>query len=192
MNKILSISLLVMLIVTTIALFATKENTGILPPDSSQGKAAIGGEFTLIDSAGKTVTDKTFRGKYMLVFFGFTHCPDICQTTLATFTSVLEIMKDKASLIAPIFISVDPENDTPDRIKTFLSNFDSRIVGLTGSETQTTQAAAAYKAYHSENGGSIDHSSFIYLMDKDGAYIAHFPYDISVDSLAEKLLEHVQ
>lgn len=207
MNKILSIFLLVMLCLTSVVLFSTRENAVRLPPDSSSGSAQVGGAFSLLDTEGKAVSDAAFRGKYMLVFFGFTHCPDICPTTLATFTSALPLLGDKAALVTPIFISVDAKNDTPVRMKEYLANFDARIVGLTGSEEQIKQAASAYKAYyaaqqpksaahgehdeHAAHTGMVDHSALIYLMNPQGEYITHFPYDVAPDMLVKKLLEKI-
>jgi len=187
MNKILSIALLLMLGFTSLLLLATKENATALPPDSTTGKAAIGGSFTLTDQNGNEVNDVQFRGKDMLVFFGFTNCPMICPTTMATVSSAMATLGEKADQIVPVFISVDPANDTPERIKEFLTNFDSRIVGLTGSEDAIKDAAAEYKAYFSETDGMMDHSTLIYWMDANGQYLTHFSYDVTPDELAAKL-----
>ena len=142
MNKILAIALLVMLAFTTVALLATKENDTVLPPDSSSGAAAIGGVFNLTNQNGKAVSDADFRGKKSLVFFGFTHCPDICPVAMATITAAMSALGDKADHITPIFITVDPVRDTPQVMKKYLSNFDKRIVGLTGTEEQVKQVKA--------------------------------------------------
>lgn len=209
MNKILSICLVLALLVTSIVLLNTKENAGAQPPDSESGVAQIGGAFTLTDANGKKVSDAQFRGKYMLVFFGFTRCPDICPVTMASITGAMEMLGGKAADVAPVFITVDPKYDTPAQMKKYLSHFDKRIVGLTGTEEQIKSAAAAYKAYyaekepeHSAHGahgdregggqeGGVDHSSFLYLMDKNGAYITHFPYDVAPDTLAKTLKEKI-
>jgi cytochrome oxidase Cu insertion factor (SCO1/SenC/PrrC family) len=193
MNRILSIFLMLMLLLTSIVLFSTKENASNLPPDSSSGKAQVGGAFTLIDSDGKTRSDTEFRGKNMLVFFGFTHCPHICPTTMATITSTMNLLGDKAALIAPIFITIDVKNDTPARLKEYFANFDPRIVGLTGSDEQIKAAASAYKTFYAEQeGGMMDHSSLLYLMNEQGEYVTHFAYDIAPDLLAKKLLENIK
>lgn len=218
MNKFLTFAVVLMLALTTISVFATKENANTLPTDSSSGKAAIGGAFTLTDSNGKSISDKDFRGKYMLVFFGFTHCPDVCPLTMATLTKTLELLGDKADSFAPVFISVDPKRDTSERMKEYLSNFDSRIVGLTGSMNDIKDVASLYKAFYSEvpekkaddahadhtkhaehmdhsahaaasDNYMVDHSSFIYLMSKEGEYITHFPHTIAPEELAKKLSE---
>ncbi len=192
MNKFLSVTLLLMLVITGISLLATRESTPSLPADSASGKASIGGAFTLIDRNGNSISDSEFRGKIMMVFFGFTHCPDVCPLTLATYTSTLELLGDKASLVAPVFITIDPARDTPERLKEFLANFDPRIIGLTGTEAQIKDVAALYKTYYSEEqGGMMNHSALIYIMGKDGAYIEHFPHTIAPEKLTKALLEVV-
>jgi protein SCO1/2 len=192
MNRFLSIVLLIMLLVTSVALFATKDNNVALPPDSSSGKATIGGAFTLTNQDGKQISDSEFRGKYMLVFFGFTRCPMICPTSMATITAALDILGDKAGSVAPVFITIDPQFDTPAQLKDFLANFSPKIIGLTGTPKQIEDVAAAYKAYYSEHDGAMDHSTFLYLMDGKGEYITHFPYDMAADELAKNISEHMK
>jgi len=161
------------------------------------GEAMIGGNFTLVDQQGKTVKDSDFRGRLMLVFFGFTHCPDICPVSTKTLSDAMGLLGDKADQVAPIFISVDPERDTPPVMKDYFSNFDSRMIALTGDAEQIRQVAGAYKAYYSKHEPkaeshdeghdhyTVDHSGFIYLMDRDGKYVTHFPYDASAQSIVE-------
>jgi len=194
MNKFLTIVLALMIVVTSFALFATRQNTQPVPEEISTGKANIGGAFILTDQNGERRSDDEFRGKYMMLFFGFTHCPDVCPLALATYTSTLQALGDKASGIVPIFITVDPARDTPSRIKEYLANFDSRIIGLTGTDTQIKDVAALYKTYHSEpdKDGMMDHSALIYIMDKNGEYIKHFPHTVSPDELTKALQEVVQ
>lgn len=195
MNKVLSIALLLMLFFTSAIIFTTKNNETSLPPDSSTGKAAIGGHFTLTGTDGKQVTDAQFRGKYMLVFFGFTRCPDICPTTMATLTKAMEILGSKADLFTPLFISVDSAYDTPAQVKTFLANFDHRIVGLSGSEAQIKDVTSRYKAFYSAQeggGGMMDHSALLYLMDKNGEYVTHYPSDTTPEALAKSLAGDVK
>lgn len=174
-----------MLVVTRNKFVDVKQNTG----SPSNGTALIGGDFSLLDQNGNTVSDKDFRGKIMLVFFGFTNCPDICPTTVMTLKKTLEFLGDDASAVAPIFISVDPQRDTPEVIKEYLKNVDQRIIGLTGSEAQIKQVLSAYKAYAakskiaSDSTYGVDHSGFIYIMDKNGVYIQHLPFDASVQDV---------
>lgn len=186
MNKFLTIAILIMLALTSVSLFATKEKNS-LPVDSGSGKAAIGGAFTLTDQHGKTVRETDFRGRDTLVFFGFTHCPEICPTTMATITRTMELLGDKAARIVPVFISIDPARDTPARLSEFMSSFDSRIVGLTGTDEQVKQVAAEYKAYYSGEGEMMNHSTLIYWMDKNGEYRQHFPYTVAPEELAAAL-----
>jgi protein SCO1/2 len=168
------------------------------PPVKSTGEALIGGPFTLVDGTGSTVTEKHFSGKYMLVFFGFTHCPDICPTSLLITKNALEHIGKKVENIVPVFITVDPERDTADVVGRYVKNFGPRFVGLTGTAEQIKKAADAYKVFYQkvEDKGSglgyvMDHSGFLYLMGPDGKYIAHFPHTITEQALAEGLEKHL-
>lgn len=169
---------------------------------STPGQAQIGGDFTLTDQSGKIVHAADFKGKVMLVFFGFTQCPDICPVTVATLSKTMSLLGDKADQVAPLFISVDPLHDTPAILKDFLSNFDHRMVGLTGTPEQIEQVAEAYKVYYSkpdvpadakpdDNKGeyAIDHSAFIYMMGKDGKYVRIFPYNATEQEMTQAV-EH--
>ena len=149
----------------------------------TSGEALIGSEFALIDHTGKAVTDEDFAGRWQLVFFGFTYCPDVCPTTLATVSAVLEELGDDAEQVAPLFVTVDPERDTPAVVAEYLANFDPRIVGLTGPPEQIKAAAKAFRVYYARvdkddlpDGYTMDHSAFLYLMDPDGDYAAHFSH----------------
>lgn len=176
--------------------------TGLLPAnhtDNGYGEAAIGGTFTLVDGNGNRVTEKQFRGRYMLVFFGFTHCPDICPTTLALMESALTTLGKKAELVTPIFITVDPERDTPKVVADYVKHFGKRMVGLTGSPDQIAKVVATYKVYASkiENENSalgymMDHSGFIYLMGPDGKYLAHFAQNTPEQAIVEQLKKYVK
>jgi protein SCO1/2 len=162
----------------------------------TSGKALIGGPFTLVDQNGKQVTDKDFRGRYMLVFFGYTHCPDVCPAELQVMSQALDDLGPKASEIVPVFVSVDPERDTPKVIGAYVKNFGPNFVGLTGSAEQVAQAAKAYLVLYSKffpngqankNDYSVDHSSFLYLMGKNGEYVTHFNFGTSPEKMAETL-----
>lgn len=148
---------------------------------SPQGKALIASAFSLVDHNGKAVTNEDFAGKWQLVFFGFTYCPDVCPTTLNDVTLVLEELGDDADQVQPLFITVDPERDTPEVMADYVANFDPRIVGLTGSPEQIKAAAKAFRVYYAKveqddlpGGYTMDHSAFLYLMSPDGAYATHF------------------
>jgi protein SCO1/2 len=172
-------------------------NPGAAPIESS-GQALIGGPFELIDQAGKTVTDRDFSGRYKLVFFGFTHCPDICPAELQVMVAALESLGDKADKVVPIFITLDPERDTPAVMGDYVKNFSPRLVGLTGSADAVAGAAKAYRVVYakvgdtgSANGYSVDHSALVYLMDPDGRYLAHFAYGTSAEAMAQGLRRYL-
>lgn len=165
-------------------------------PTISQGEALVGGAFTLIDQQGVSYTDAQLAGHWSLVFFGFTHCPDICPTALGTMSQALQQWdaKHPDQPITPVFITLDPERDTPATLQAYASNFHPRLVALTGSLAQVDTAAKAYKVYYQKTplGDSaaeytVDHSGYIYLMNPQGRYHAHFAYSITPDELNEKL-----
>ena len=158
----------------------------------------IGGPFKLIDQNGATRTDQDYRGKYMLVFFGYTYCPDVCPTTLAVMKSALEMMGSRAANIVPLFITVDPKRDTPAKLKSYLSSFGPRFVGLTGDDKAIAAVAREYRVYYqvhpAENGGdyTVDHSGVVYLMDAGGKFVANYTLDNSPDMMAQDLLKHLR
>ena len=163
------------------------------------GKATIGGPFEMIDHNGRQVSDKTFKGRYLLVFFGFTYCPDICPAALQTVTAALERMGPKADKISPLFVSVDPERDTPEVLKEYLSYFDTRITALTGSQEQVAAMVKTYRAYtrkvaNSEAPGdyTMDHSAFLYLMAPDGTFITHFSPATSFEQMADRIAKEIR
>jgi protein SCO1/2 len=155
-------------------------------------KVVLGGPFTLTDQDGAQRSDSEFRGKYMLVFFGYTFCPDVCPTTLAVMAAALDKMGSAADRIVPIFISVDPERDKPEVLKAYLSAFGPRFIGLTGTEEEIAAAAKAYRVYvqaHKDDGPNytVDHSGVVYLMDPSGAFLANYSLDASPETLAADL-----
>ncbi|WP_088348333.1 MULTISPECIES: SCO family protein [Rhodomicrobium] len=156
------------------------------------GKALIGGPFTLTNQKGERVSDTDFRGKYMLVVFGYTYCPDICPAELQLISSALDKLGTSADKVAPIFITIDPQRDTVEQIRQYIANFSPRIVGLTGTEEEIRAAASAYRVYYTKADGPasadsylMDHSTFIYLMNEQGEYVTHFPYGVTPEKLAE-------
>ena len=163
---------------------------------TSTGTALIGGPFTLTDQDGRKVTDKDFLGKYMLVFFGYTYCPDLCPTELQVMSAALDSLGAKADAIQPIFISFDPERDRPEVLKQYVSNFHPRLVGLTGTPEEVAAAAKAYRVYYSKVPNStapdtylMDHSTITYLMDSQGKFLKHFSYSTDSTALAKALEE---
>ena len=168
-----------------------------LLPSAAQtvsGKALVGGPFSLTDSSGKHVTDKDFRGRNMLVFFGFTSCPDICPASLQLMSTVLDKLGPKADRITPIFITIDPERDTAPKLDEYMKHFSSRIVGLTGTPEEIAAAAKAYRVYYNKVPNKVvlgdytmDHTGIIYLMDANGDYVTHFTPATPVDDMTAKL-----
>jgi len=157
--------------------------SGNAPAQTVTGKATIGGPFNLVDQTGKPVTDKDFRGKEMLVFFGFTHCPDVCPAGLQVMSAALDKLGNRASDIVPIFITVDPERDTPEKMAAYVANFSPRLIGLTGSASEVAATAKAYRVFYQKVPNekdpanySVDHSAIFYLMGKDGSLLAPIPH----------------
>jgi protein SCO1/2 len=169
-------------------------------------EAPIVGRFDLTDDAGRPVTDAAYRRGYMLVYFGYTYCPDICPTELAKMSMALErferVSPDRAAKVTPIFISVDPERDSPAVLKDYGDHFHPRLVTLTGTPAQLKAAAQAYKVYFAkvfpderarETGTYLmDHSSRIYLMGPDARYVTHFSAGASAEDIAAELDRRVQ
>jgi len=148
------------------------------PRVTSSGTASVGGPFTLVDQQGRTVADDAFRGRWMLVFFGFTHCPDVCPTALSDMSATLTELGAAADKVQPIFITVDPERDTVEAMSQYVANFDPRIVALTGTPEQIAQAAKAYRVYYKKvpqgDDYTMDHTGILYLMDPQGRFMTHF------------------
>jgi len=165
---------------------------------ASIGQATVGGPFSLVDQDGKRVTDQDFRGRYMLVFFGFTYCPDVCPSALQVISAALDKLGDKASRVTPVLITVDPERDTPEQLKSYVASFHPRLVGLTGTPQEIEAVARAYRAYYrkvkderSTAGYTIDHTSIIYLMGPDGRFVSHFTHVSSVDTIVAGLSRYL-
>lgn len=157
----------------------------------------MGGPFQLVDQDGRKVTEADLRGKPTLMFFGFTFCPEVCPTTLTELTGWLKALGPDADRLNVVFVSVDPERDTPAQLKTYLSNFDPRIRGLTGTPEQVAQAAKAYRVYYRKvpvEGGeyTMDHSSMIYLFDKDGGFVEPIGYGEAGDRAMAKVRKLLQ
>ena len=154
--------------------------------------SAIGGPFHLVDQNGKAVSDADLKGKWQLVFFGYTHCPDACPTALNEIALALDQLGEKRSDIAVVFITVDPERDTPEVMKSYVQSFDAPIIALTGSADAVAQAAKAYRVYyakHPRGDGDydMDHSAVIYVMNPEGRFPATFTPDSTADALAQRL-----
>lgn len=140
---------------------------------------AIGGPFQLTDQTGKAVTDKDLKGKPTLIFFGYTHCPDVCPTSLFEISEVLRAMGKDADKVNAVFISVDPERDTPATMKDYLSSFDPRLEGLSGDPAETAKVITSYRVYAKkvptkDGDYTMDHTALIYLMDREGRFVSPF------------------
>ncbi len=159
---------------------------------TNKNEGEIGGtSFTLTNQFGEKVTERSFRHSKSLVFFGFTHCPDICPASLAVMTEVYNELGANKDELKPIFITVDPENDTPEVIQEYLLNFHKDIVGLTGDRTEIEKVVKSYKAYESKaDDGQIMHSDLIYFMDEDGKYITHFNRENTPDEIVAYIKKH--
>jgi protein SCO1 len=158
--------------------------------------AAIGGPFHLTDQDGQPFSDEDLKGKSFLVFFGFTHCPDVCPTTLFEMSEVLRNLGPEADRTAALFISVDPERDTPEAMKDYLSSFDPHIRGLTGDTAALAAVAKAYRVYYKKvplDGGdyTMDHTAIVYLMDKEGRFVSPFNMRRSAEVAAADLRKHL-
>lgn len=164
-----------------------------LPDPASLAGAAIGGPFELVDQTGAARRDSEFRGRYMLVYFGFTFCPDACPTALLAMAEALDQIGPLAERIQPILISVDPERDTPAQLASYVAAVDERLVGLTGSPAQIAAAARAYRVFYRKvtppgmSDYLVDHTSLIYLMGPDGKFLAHFSHETAPERMAETL-----
>ncbi len=161
------------------------------------GRADVGGPFRLIDHTGKTVTEADFRGRYMLIYFGYSFCPDVCPTTLAVMAQALEKLGSKSQRIVPILITIDPERDAPQVLADYMKAFGPTFVGLTGSVEAIKDAEKKYRVYAVKkpldpskgSGGNygVDHSSVLYLMGPDGKLVNFYDEAVSPDDLAKDL-----
>ena len=191
---------LVVLVIAAITGLGALWLTGSLPKGPiGTGTALVGGPFTLTDHNGKRVTDQDFRGKYILIFFGFTFCPDVCPSELQVMSAALDELGPEADKIQPVFITIDPERDTPEAMKIYVSNFHPRMVGLTGSPEDIAAVAKAYRVYYAKAKGTedkpdylMDHSTILYLMGPDGKFVKHFTYGTDAKALAEGLRQAIQ
>ena len=154
--------------------------------------SAIGGPFQLVDHNGKPFGDADLKGKWHLVFFGYTHCPDTCPTTLNELSLALDRLGKAKGAVGIVLISVDPERDTPEVLKSYIASFDAPITALTGTPDAVAQAARAYRVYYAKHpradgGYDMDHSAVIYVMDPEGRFTATFTPDTPADAIAERM-----
>lgn len=163
---------------------------------SYTGLPSIGGDFQLVDAEGKIWKNTDFRGKPLLVYFGYSYCPDICPTALSHLTQAVEELGG-GKTIQPLFVTLDPERDTPENLQSFAQNFHKDFIMLTGSKAQVDQAIKAYRVHaarasEDKENYDIDHSSLIYLMDKNGNYQAHFNHQTPSEEIVKKVRLHIK
>lgn len=167
------------------------------PSMAVQSPVSIGGPFTLINHKGETVTDASFHGRYMLVFFGYGFCPDVCPTELANLAAAMDYLGPAADKVQPVFITVDPARDTPEYLAQYVAHFHPDLIGLTGTEGEIRKVAKAYRVFYarapSEKPGEylVDHSSFVYLMGPDGDYVAMFRHQTDPKEMANAVASFV-
>ena len=167
-------------------------------------KVEIGGNFELVNHLGNNTTNKDFKNNFLLVFFGFTNCPDICPNTLNNISKVMDQLGKNVSII-PLFITVDPERDTVEVLKKYLTNFHPKIIGLTGTNEQIDSVKKEYKIFskkvmqiekeshvdHDHGDYGVDHTTIIYLMDKKGNYLTHFGTETNSSLIIEKINQYI-
>jgi protein SCO1/2 len=158
--------------------------------------ASIGGPFRLTDQAGQTVTEKSLQGRPSLIFFGYTHCPDVCPTSLFEMSEVLRAMGKDADRVNALFITVDPERDTPAVMKNYLSSFDPHLKGLTGAPDAVAKVLSEYRVYArkiplKDGDYTMDHTALIYLMDRDGHFVAPFNLKQTPEAAAADLKRYL-
>jgi protein SCO1/2 len=178
--------------------YSAGQQTTIAKNDENvEAPVLIGGPFTLTNQDGQRVTDKDFRGRYLLVFFGYTYCPDTCPTTLSMLSSVLDKLGPDADKVAPVFITVDPDRDSAASLKSYLKSFDRRFIGLRGSAAETAAVAKAYRVFYRKrplpgNDYAMDHTSLIYLMNPDGKFEGDYAPTESADMIAADLTKRIR
>lgn len=188
-------SLLLAVVIAAIALTATGAAWVLTRPKAPTIAAStvqIGGPFQLIDMQGRPVSEKTLLGKPTAIFFGFTYCPEICPTTLTEMTGWLKALSKDADKLNAIFVSVDPERDTPEQLRLYLANFDPRIQGFTGTPEQVAAVTKGYRVYYkkipTDGGGyTVDHSAAVYLFDAKGRFVEPIGYGAPPDRAVAQL-----
>jgi len=159
------------------------------------GRGPVGGPFDLTDHTGRRRTDADFRGKLVVLYFGYTYCPDVCPTELQAISLALDQLGTAAEAVQPLFITVDPERDTPARLSDFVSSFHPQVVGLTGPLPAIRKTAIAYKTFFAKHNTSgnypVDHTGFVYVVGKDGRYLRFLPPGLAPGEIAEAIRAHL-
>jgi cytochrome oxidase Cu insertion factor (SCO1/SenC/PrrC family) len=194
-SHIIGLSLLV--VAAVLAAFVAFSPVFERPRMVVSGVADVGGPFTLTAHTGERISDEAFRGQFMLVAFGFTHCPDVCPAELQVMTAALEGMGPEAERVQPLFVTIDPERDTAAHLADYMAHFHPRLIGLTGTADEIAAVAKAYRVWYEKvDDGTphylMDHTSITYLMGPDGEFVQHFSFGTSADRLSEALLAAVK
>ncbi len=178
---------------------------GLFSPDGrragSSGIAKIGGPFELTDHDGRLRNSAEFQGRFMLIYFGYSYCPDVCPTALQIMSTALQSLGDRAKAVQPIFITVDPTRDTPAHLKEYVKNFYPGMIGLTGDEKLIKAAAKNYRIYYAKapqdkskpdaDDYLMDHSSIVFLMDRKGRYVTHFSHQTNAEAMAKMIAKQL-
>ena len=198
MMRVLLLALVLSAAVTDSAAHVTSQRSAAELKDVLMwNREPIGGPFALIDQQGRKRTDKDYRGKLMLVYFGYTTCADVCPTDLQQIGAAIESMGKAGEAVQPLFITLDPARDTTRRLAAYVPSFHPRLVGLGGSDFAVHKAADAYRVYFKkvaiDSGGDygIEHAAFTYLMDRNGRYLGYFPPGTSASRIAEVIRPHL-
>lgn len=192
--RILLSAALLIIAVGVWSVFLLKDKT---PSATENSRALIGGPFNLTNHLNQPVSDKDFRGKHMLIYFGYTYCPDICPMDLQIMADALDILGPQISeQITPIFVSVDPERDTTDVMAVYVDYFHEDLIGLTGTTDQIEAAKSEYRVYAEKADDTpdyiVDHTSYTYLMDEEGKFLRHFNHAEDPEAMAEKITALIQ
>jgi protein SCO1/2 len=197
-NKLVLLTLVIVLMIGGFVYFIDNaEKVFVKQATSGQaysGKAAIGGGFTMTDQNGQIFTEANLKGSPTMMFFGFTHCPDVCPMTLTTISEVMETLpKSMRDRLKVVFVTVDPSRDTPAIMKEYLANFDTQYIGLSGTEEQLKDMSKKYLVYYAKNAESdpkhylMDHSSYVYLFDDNAEYLTHFSHKMLPEAISAKV-----
>ena len=169
-----------------------------IPGWQETARNLIKADFTLVDQTGKRVSDEDYRGKWLLIFFGYTHCPDVCPTTMNEISVVMDLLGDDAARVQPLMITIDPERDTPEAMKEFVGAFDPRIVGLSGTPAEVDAAARAFRVYYAKvaqkdapDGYLMNHSAYLYLVDDHGRFETVFAYEDNAETITAGIRKYL-
>ena len=193
---------LALVAIAAVGILAIRQYTGMSESIAAETSASentlnIGGPFTLVDQDGQTVTEANYSGRWLLVYFGYTYCPDVCPTSLTRNVDAIELLGDKGDSVTPVLISIDPQRDTPDKLKQYVGLFHPRMVGLTGTPEQIAAVAKEYRVFYMRSPGDtpdsyvVDHSSLTYLVGPDGKVAQFFSHSATPEEIANRLKQRL-